>query len=399
MHEATAVRRTLLVAALGVFTLGILGACDRKEAPVQPATQPTSSAAADTKPINVGVILPLTGDAAQYGTSLKSGADLAAQEINARGGSDGQPLQLLYEDSRAEPVTAVSAINKLISADRVKVVIGDMFSSTTLAIAPIAQRARVVLVSPTASAEAVPRVGEYVFSIYPSDAYDGHFLAQEVRARWPAMERAAIVYAQAEAMITAKNAFKSALSDGKLRVVTEEAVPAELKDLSSIVTTLKAAEPQLVLVAAYLPETTTFLRQAAQQGLKAKFLAISTCYDPKIFELAGESADGLIFSAPFFETASPSPQVKAFVTAYRQRHNSDPDVWAAYGYDVVRIVSRALTGARGDADAVRGSLMKIRDFQGATGSTTIGPDRAVSKQLRLLVVDSRSRTFRPIDRD
>ena len=346
-------------------------------------------------PIHVGVVLPLTGDAAQYGKALQAGADLAIEQINAAGDTNAQKLVLTYEDSKAEPTAAVSAVNKLIGADHVQLVIGDMFSSTTLAIAPIAQRNRVVLVSPTASAEAVPRVGDYIFSIYPSDAYDGQFLAEAIQTLWPDSTRVAIIYAQAEAMITAKDAFKKKLQGSRFQVVSEQAVPPGTKDLSSAVTTIQPADPQIVFIAAYLPETATFLRQAAQQGLKGKFVGISTCYDPKLFELAGAAANELIFSAPFFEADSTSPQVAPFVAAFKQSYGKAPDVWAAYGYDVVKIVAHALEKSGGDSEQLRRAIASTSNYQGATGTTSFTPDRGVNKELRLLKADASSRAFVP----
>ena len=89
--------------------------------------------------VKIGAILPLTGDAAQYGKACRCGMDLAVKQLNAQGGVLGKTLCIIYEDSQAVPSTAVSAINKLIAVDGVKLIIGDMFSSPTLAIAPIGQ--------------------------------------------------------------------------------------------------------------------------------------------------------------------------------------------------------------------------------------------------------------------
>ena len=149
--------------------------------------------------IKIGAILPLTGDASIYGSALKEGLDLALEEINTKGGIIGKKVVVIYEDSQADPKVAVSAINKLINIDKVKIILGEMFSSVTLAIAPIAQKSQVVLISPTVSAEAVPNVGDYIFSIYPSDAYDGKFLANFVYNEIE-KKNAAIIFVQADAM-------------------------------------------------------------------------------------------------------------------------------------------------------------------------------------------------------
>ncbi len=347
--------------------------------------------------ISIGVILPLTGDAAQYGKSLQLGADLAAEEINRKGGINGHEIRLLYEDSKGEPATAVSAINKLISFDKVEMVIGVMFSSTTLAIAPIAQQNRVVLLSPTASAVAVPRVGDYVFTIYPSDAYDGEFLANRVKELWPDSTRVAVVYVQAEAMITAKDAFARTAKEKGLSIVAEQGVAPGTRDLASVVTRVRRAKPAVVFIAAYLPETALFLRQAGQQGLNVKFVGLSTCYDPKLFELAGDAAGAVVFSAPVFDVESSAPVVSSFVNTYKQRYGNAPDLWAAYGFDAVGIAARALASSAGkDSAGLRNALAATSAYQGVTGSTSFNPDRTVTKELLLLRADTSQKKFVPV---
>ena len=97
--------------------------------------------------IKIGAILPLSGDAATYGKALQKGMELAVIEINSESKVLDQSIVIVYEESGADAKTAVSAINKLINADKVPLIIGDMFSSTTLAIAPIAQKNKVVLLT------------------------------------------------------------------------------------------------------------------------------------------------------------------------------------------------------------------------------------------------------------
>ena len=345
--------------------------------------------------ITVGLILPLSGDAAVYGKALQTGAELAFEELNTTAEASGKQLRPVYEDSKADPKTAVSALAKLTSVDRVPIIIGDMFSSTTLAIAPIAQKNRVVLVSPTASALAVPRVGDYVFTIYPSDAYDGQFLAEHLAALWPSARSVAVVYAQAEAMITCKDAFKKALPP-PAAIVTEEAVPPDTRDLSPVVLNVLRSTPDVVLIVAQLPETAMFVKQAREKGLTSRFLAISTCYDPKIFEIAGDSAKDLVFSAPFFDVEGQTPHVAHFVTAYEQKYNDKPNVWAAYGYDVVKIVASALSASTKTL-SLRDIMATLPPYDGVTGRTVFNPDRTVTKTLRLLIADPATKTFAPAE--
>lgn len=149
----------LMLIFLLVVSFGILG-CEKKEA----------------KEIKIGVIFPLTGDAAIWGQNDKEGADLATEEINNPGGITGKKIRLIYEDSQANPGMGVSAFKKLIEVEKVPAVIGDIASSVTLAIAPIAQEKRVVLLSPGATAPKLSEAGPYFFRIWNSDAEEGEKL-------------------------------------------------------------------------------------------------------------------------------------------------------------------------------------------------------------------------------
>ena len=108
--------------------------------------------ASEDQSITVGAILPLTGNGAKYGEAARKGIELAREETNSRNRIRGKMLNVVYEDSQGDPRRAVDAFRKLASVDRVPAVIGDLFSSATLAVAPLANESRVVLLSPTSSA-------------------------------------------------------------------------------------------------------------------------------------------------------------------------------------------------------------------------------------------------------
>jgi branched-chain amino acid transport system substrate-binding protein len=128
--------------------------------------------------LEIGSVLPLTGSAAVWGQNAKMGMDLAASEINAKGGINGHPISVLYQDSQSEPSVATSALQQLISVHHIQVVIGDIASSSVLAMAPIAQKNQVVLLSPGASNPDISKAGDFIFRNWQSDALEGEVDAQ-----------------------------------------------------------------------------------------------------------------------------------------------------------------------------------------------------------------------------
>jgi len=345
----------------------------------------TGCAKKETGVIKIGAIAPLTGNAAVYGTALKKGMDLAIGTINRGGGVGGKKLIVIYEDSQADAKLAVSGYNKLVNVDKVSMILGDMFSSTTLAIAPIAQKEKIVLLSPTASAEAVPNTGDYIFSIYPSDSYDGKFIANFTYGDL-GYRSAAVIYVQADAMLMVNDAFTRTLRDLGGKVVSEEGYAPKTDDFRSILGKINFTEVDVIFIPGYLEEIVKLLRQAKELGITKQFITISTAFDSKLFELSGDAAEGLLMSAPFFESASKEPKVDSFLKSFSTNFGEAPDVWAAYGYDVVNIAAMAYTKSLANKTKLKDELLRISDYPGVTGMTSFLENGGVDKLLRIMQV-------------
>jgi branched-chain amino acid transport system substrate-binding protein len=340
----------------------------------------------DSKEIKIGAILPLTGDAGSYGTALKKGMDIALEDVNAHGGINGKKLVIVVEDSQADAGKAVSAFNKLRAADGVPMVLGDMFSAGTLAIAPIAERSKIVLLSPTASSIDLTKAGDYIFRIYPSDTYDGTFLAQYVRNKLKA-ETASVVFMQAASITAVVQVFQEGFERAGGKVLRLEAYKEGESDFRGQLIKAKETNPDIIFIPGYLKEMANLLRQAKELGIKAHFISISTFFDPKILELTGGAAEGVQFSAPAFDPKSAVPEMQTFVQAFRKKNNQEPDILAGYGYDVVNIAAQALrTADTISPDAIKKALYAIRDYPGLTGKTTFDSDGDVTKDLRMMSV-------------
>ena len=147
--------------------------------------------------IKIGSILPLTGDLAVYGENMKNGMDLAVLQINEQGGINGKNLVVIYEDDQGDPKSSVSAFQKLITVDKVPVVVGVPFSSSALPIAPIADKEEVVLFSVAASSPDLTGISKYFFRNWPSDTYEGammgEFTADELK-----LQNISVLYANDE---------------------------------------------------------------------------------------------------------------------------------------------------------------------------------------------------------
>ena len=364
--------RTLLIVVLGLLIVFPFG-CSKKKP--------------EAKEITIGAILPLSGETATYGVALKRGMDLAIDEINARGGIEGRKLAFLFEDSQGEPSNGVNAFNKLARANKVPMVIGDMFSATTLAIAPIAEKQNIVLLSPTASAIDLTNAGDYIFRIYPSDSYDGVYLADFAWSKLKT-KTASTIFLQVTSIAAVSQVFGERFESLGGKVLRTESYKEGDSDFKSQLVKANNANPDLIFIPGYLREMAVLLRQAKELGIKKPFLSISTFYDPKILELTGDAAEGVLFSSPAFDLGSDIPEIKDFVMVFKSRYdNQAPDILAGYGYDVVNIAAYALTSAENiSPESIKDALYRIKDYPGVTGRTSFDVNGDVVKELRIMQV-------------
>jgi len=361
------------LSTLALFVLLSLPSCSKK--------QP------ETKEIKIGAILPLSGDNATYGVALRRGMDLAINQINTHSGIEGRKLIVLYEDSRGTPTEGLNAFNKLAKVNKVPMVIGEMFSAPTLAIAPIAEKEKIVLLSPTASATDLTNAGDYIFRIYPSDSYDGVYLANYAWEKLKA-KTVSVIYIQVSSIAAVSLVFEKKFESFGGKLLSTESYREGDTDLKSQLIKANSLNPDLIFIPGYLREMALLLKQAKELGIKKTFLSISTFYDTKILEIAGNAAEGVLFSSPAFDTGSDIPEMSKFVSLFKTRYdNQTPDILAGYGFDVINIAAYAITIAEEiTAENIKASLYQMKTYPGVTGMTSFDSNGDVIKELKIMQV-------------
>lgn len=331
--------------------------------------------------LKIGIILPLTGDAGSYGKSLQEGVITADSLLSDSLGFD---LQIIYEDSKAEPQQAVSAMNKLISADKVSSVIGDMFTSTTLAIAPIAEKNNILLLSPTGSANEISKGRKQVFRIYPSEIEEGNTLSKFYNSKFSS-QKAAIIFANEDAMKNVVSAIKSNL--GSSSVVFESSFNKGTKDFKSIISSI-TKDISNVFIIGYMDDAALLIKQSKEINKSFTFFGISTLYDKVFIEITKNAANGVYLTAPSFSVKSENENVNKFVSMYKSIYKKDPDVWAGYGYDALNIIVKVLSDSKSKKIEPCKAMEMLKDYDGVTGLTTINADHSINKQFNIVQVNN-----------
>lgn len=365
---------------LGILIAGLLNACGDKSTPTNNTESPS---------LRIGAMLPLTGDNASYGVDCRKGMELALEEYNA---SHQSKANIVFEDTKADPKVAVSAINKLIDVDSVSIILGDMFSSTTIAAAPIAQEKGIVLITPTAAMEKIPETGDHIFSIYPTSKFEGEFVAEFANKR--GMKKFGVLMQQVQVAEEIGQSFIDKAKKMNGEIVYSEVVPSSTTGYRSVIEKHKRDAVDGIFISAYRDEAGTLIKQAREAGYKTQFLSQSSLYDGKTISQFGNAVEGVIFSAPFFNDDVQSAIVNAFRNGYKAKYESMPNVWAAYGYDVTNL---ALQGAS-DSDKLKSPLHIVlakSKFDGVTGNMSFFANRTANKTMQMFQITQNK--FAPLD--
>jgi branched-chain amino acid transport system substrate-binding protein len=169
-------------------------------------------------------------------------------------------------------------------------------------------------------------------------------------------------------------------------VVASEAYAQGATDFRAQLSKIKALSPDALYLPGYYKELAGILKQARQLGLKTKILSVNSFYDPKLLQIAGDSAEGAIFTYPMYDPKSKDAVTRKFVDAFKEKYGKEPDIFAAQGYDALNLVALAVNKGGFTAEAIRQVLSEVKDHPGVGGPITFALNGDVIKPLRLMIV-------------
>jgi len=321
--------------------------------------------------IKIGAAEALTGNAAQYGTPIRKGLELALRDINGSGGINGQKIELLVEDEQGKKEEAITVFKKLIFQDKVLMLFGPTLSNSAQASDPVAQSVKVVVFGTSNTADGITSIGNYVFRNSVTEA-DILPVTLRVAAHKTGLKKVAVLYGNDDIFTkSGYDNFKKALQDLKIPVTTTETFAKGDVDFKPQLTKIKASNPDAIVLSALVAEGAPILVQARQAGITLPFIGGNGMNSPRVFELAKDSSDNLWVGSPW-SVENPAAENKQFIAAYRKAYAAVPDQFAAQAYDAMHIVAQALkkTKLSGKLEADRISLrdaLPATQWTGATG--------------------------------
>jgi branched-chain amino acid transport system substrate-binding protein len=327
--------------------------------------------------LRIGVAEALTGGAAQYGVSARNGIQLAAEEINARGGVNGSPLQLVVEDEQGKKEEAINVFKKLIFQDKVLMIFGPTLSNSMFAAGPVTNAAKVVAFGTSNTANGITDIGPWIFrnSVMESDVLP---VTVASAVRHYGIKKVAVIYGNDDAFTkSGYDVFKSVLAEQKIPVTSTETYVKGDVDFKAQLTKIKAGNPDAIVCSCLAEEAANIILQSRALGLKLPFIGGNGFNSPKLFDISRLAGDGTFIGSPW-SNANPAPVNQSFVAAYKKKYGTEPNQFAAQAYDAMNIVAAVLKSAKlsgnlaADRQALRDALPKVT-LNGATGPFKFRP--------------------------
>jgi branched-chain amino acid transport system substrate-binding protein len=320
------------------------------------------------EPIRIGLAGSLSDP---VGIPMKRAAELAVEEINAGGGIQGRPLELIERDDYADADSAVFVASDLYEAE-VSAVIGHLFSGTTLAASPVYNGGSdpVAAISPSSSSPEISSAGDYTFRICPSDLAHGVALARWVYDTL-GLHRGAVLYLNDQYGRGVRQTFVRDFVRRGGELVSIDPYLGDTPDVGPYLDRLvKVGRVQFLMVAGNRSEAEEILRLARTRGLQMPVLGGDGLEG---IEEAGAIADGVYLSSAYLPTIA-TPSNKAFLQAYRKKYPGAglPNQPAAATYDAVYLLRDVIARAGPKRADVRRALAQVGTtapaFKGVTGT-------------------------------
>ena len=340
----------------------------------------------------IGVAAPMTGNLAQIGKQFAEGAQLATDEVNAKGGINGKKVVVRVEDDKGNPKEAATVAHKFASDDRILAVLGHYSSSACFAAIPIYSKAHLTTITPSASdTELTKQGGKYIFRMWsPISVYVPDLAQYTVKKL--GKKQVAVIYVQNDWGIQTKDYFLKELTRLGAKAVATEVVYDKDTDFKAQLTKVKAAKPDALAILTYYTTGALVVLQARNLGISVPLVGTGTLYEDKFLELAGpRNAEGLAVNTEF-NAEDPAPVVKNFVAMYQKLHPGEkPEQYHATTYDAARVVLQAVEKAGIDRDAIRDAVAATKTFAGVTGTFSFNDqrEREAKDQVYLVVKDGK----------
>lgn len=366
MKKKTELKALIVISSVAVFVAVFALGCGG-------TSNPTGSA------YKVGVVLSASGPNAPLGQSEQQSLLLLEKQVNANGGINGHPLDIIIEDDASDPAKAATAAAKLINQDQVSALIGSSGTGPTLAIVPVVDKAKVPLISMAAGTKITSPVDPLVFRTPPSDSMAITrvltYLKNTLKVKKIAILHDSNAFGTGGADELSAKAPKYGIT-----VVARESYGSADTDMTAQLTKIQGTPAQAIVVWGTNPGPASIAKNMQQLGMTIPYIGSHGIANKKFIELAGTAANGVVFPAGKLLVPASIPAgsdwskaVNDFSAAYKKEYQMDIDTFAAHGYDAGSIIVEAMKKAGTDSTKLRDQIEQTAGLAGVDGVYTYSP--------------------------
>lgn len=317
--------------------------------------------------VKVGVLAPLTGANAEFGKGFEVAMTMAMEEVNAAGGINGKTLELVFQDSKGDAKESSDLCHQYVDNEDIVAVLGDFTSTACMADAPIVKEAEMAILSPTASNPAFTEMNDCTFGIIGKQDADSRYYAHYVLQEYAGVDNVGIIYIESDWGNAAMSNFVDEAGKIGLNIVEMASFVQDEKDFSSIITKMKAANPDHIAIMDQ-GATSQIINQIRTSGWDVSLSTNGPGTSQQLIDLCGENCEGLLLTTPFFFDPENEKEM-AWRDEFTERAGFAPTVHSVNAYDCALLISEAIRQCGDDItrENVRDKLAAIDFSGGLTG--------------------------------
>ncbi len=307
--------------------------------------------------VKIGILTPLTGDMNSWGQATSKGVELALRD------SKMDNIELIYEDSKCDVSTGVTATNKLIGVDGASVIFGTNCSGVTLSIASIVEQKEVVQMAIGSSDPAITNAGDYTFRMWPSDDYEalviGNYMVNSGYSNF------GILYMNNDYGVSFKNALKKVYQDNGKEIVVEEPFEQNGSDFKTQLIKIKKANPDALFVVTNPSEATVIFKQISELKIETQLFSSGWLIeDPQILTGSSDFIEGVIYANMELSTDLKDKMIENY------GDEGENLAVSSLSYDGMMLILNSIKKCGGNSSCIKDELYKVKGYEGVSGITS-----------------------------
>ncbi len=321
--------------------------------------------------IRLGAYLPMTGGVAAYGKMAWSGIQIAkSMEPEVL----GKKLDIILLDTKSDQIESSNAVSLLVEM-KIAGIIGETISANTMAGNPISEKAHIPSVSPTATNPLVTQGKKYAFRACFTDPFQGEVAAKFVQKDLKAKTAALIIDHAQDYSVGLGNFFAKEFEKLGGKIVSKTFIQTGDQDFSAQLSSIQASKPDLIYAPIYYTEDALLAKQARDLGITTPIMTGDGAQVDQLIQIGGKAVEGMYFTGHFHKDAATTERAKEFTKLYEAQYKEEVSAYSALGADAYFLLVDAIKRANStDGPKVRDALANTKDFNGVSGSLTMGHD-------------------------